>query len=117
MQTIDEIESKDPKQIKMLFWSVFAGSKGCINRVKVVLKLKHTPLNTNQLSELLKLDYKVVERHLEILEKNNLVTKVGIRYSVTYFLSPLLESNLNLFDEVADKSKNCKDDLQINLNK
>ncbi len=117
MQTIDEIESKDPKQIKMLFWSVFAGSKGCINRVKVVLKLKQTPLNTNQLSELLKLDYKVVERHLEILEKNNLVTKVGIRYSVTYFLSPLLESNLNLFDEVADKSKNCKDDLQINLNK
>ena len=113
METKEEIEYKDPKQIKMLFWSVFAGSKGCINRVKVVLKLKQTPLNTNQLSELLKLDYKVVERHLEILEKNNLVTKVGIRYSVTYFLSPLLESNLNLFDEVADKSKNCKENLQI----
>ncbi len=117
METKKEIESKDPKQIKMLFWSVFAGSKGCINRVKVVLKLKHAPLNTNQLSELLKLDYKVIERHLEVLEKNNLVTKVGIRYSVTYFLSPLLESNFNLFDEVADKSKNCNDDLQINLNK
>ena len=117
METKKEIESKDPKQIKMLFWSVFAGSKGCINRVKIVLKLKQTPLNTNQLSELLRLDYKVVERHLEILEKNNLVKKVGIRYSVTYFLSPLLESNLNLFDEVADKSKNCKDSLQINLNK
>jgi len=48
METKKEIESKDPKQIKMLFWSVFAGSKGCINRVKIVLKLKHTPLNTNQ---------------------------------------------------------------------
>ncbi len=117
METEKEIESQDPKQIKMLFWSVFAGSKGCINRVKVVLKLKHTPLNTNQLSELLRLDYKVVERHLEVLEKNNLVTKVGGKYSVTYFLSPLLESNLNMFDEVANKSKNCKDNLQINLNK
>lgn len=117
MEREKETGSKDSKQIKMLFWSVFAGSKGCINRVKIVLKLKNTPLNTNQLSELLKLDYKVVERHLEVLEKNNLVTKVGIRYSVTYFLSPLLESNLNLFDEVADKSKNCKDNLQINLNK
>ena len=116
METKKEIESKDPKQIKMLFWSVFAGSKGCINRVKIVLKLKHTPLNTNQLSELLGLDYKVIERHLEVLEKNNLVTKVGIKYSITYFLSPLLESNLNLFDEVAAKSKNCKDNLQINLN-
>ena len=116
METKEEIESKDPKQIKMLFRSVFACSKGWINRVKVVLKLKQTPLNTNQLSELLRLDYKVVERHLEILEKNNLVKKVGIRYSVTYFLSPLLESNLNLFDEVDDKSKNCNDNLQINLN-
>jgi len=113
----NKIETRSPLQIKMLFWSVFAGSKGCINRVKVVLKLKHTPLNTNQLSELLKLDYKVVERHLEVLEKNNLVTKVGDKYSVTYFLSPLLESNFNLFDEVADKSKNCNDNLQIYYNK
>jgi len=111
MQSKNETESHNDKQIKMLLWSVFAGSKGCINRVKIVLKIKHTPLNTNQISELLGLDYKVVERHLEILDKNNLVTKVGNRYSVTYFLSPLLESHLNLFDEVADKSKNCKESL------
>jgi predicted transcriptional regulator len=114
MQSKNEIESHNDKQIKMLLWSVFAGSKGCINRVKIVLKIKQTPLNTNQISELLGLDYKVVERHLEILEKNNLVSKVGNRYSVTYFLSPLLESNLNLFDEVADKSKNCKDGSSLN---
>ena len=111
-----ENESQNNKQFKMLLWSVFAGSKGCFNRVKIVLKIKHTPLNTNQLSEQLGLDYKVVERHLDVLEKNNLVSKVVNRYSVTYFLSPLLESNLSLFDEVADKSKNCKDDSQINLN-
>ena len=111
METKKEIESKDPKQIKMLFWSVFAGSKGCFNRVKIVLKIKHTPLNTNQLSEQLGLDYKVVERHLDVLEKNNLVSKVGNRYSVTYFLSPLLESNLNLLDEVAVNAKNCNDNL------
>ena len=105
----ERIESANPQQIKMLFWSVFAGSKGCINRVKVVLQLKKTPLNTNQLSEQLGLDYKVIERHLEILEKHELVTKVGDRYGSTFFLSSILESNLNLFDEVADKSKNCKE--------
>jgi len=103
------IESANPQQIKMLLWSVFAGSKGCINRVKVVLQLKKTPLNTNQLSEQLGLDYKVIERHLEILEKHELVTKVGNRYGSTFFLSSILQSNLNLFDEVADKSKNCKE--------
>jgi len=103
------IESKNPQRIKMLLWSIFAGSKGCINRVKIVLQLKKTPLNTNQLSERLGLDYKVIERHLEVLGKHELVTKVGNRYGSTYFLSSLLESNLNLFDEVADKSKNCKE--------
>ena len=104
-----KIESANPQQIKMLLWSVFAGSKGCINRVKVVLQLKKTPLNTNQLSEQLGLDYKVIERHLEILEKNKLVTKVGNRYGSTFSLSSTLEYNLNLFDEVAAKSKNCKE--------
>jgi len=104
-----EIESENPQQIKMLLWSIFAGSKGCINRVKIVLQLKKTPLNTNQLSEQLGLDYKVIERHLQVLVQHELVTKVGNRYGSTYFLSSLLESNLKLFDEVAGKSKNCKE--------
>ncbi len=103
------IESENPQQIKMLLWSTFAGSKGCINRVKIVSQLKKTPLNANQLSKQLGLDYKVIERHLEILEKHELVIKVGNRYGSTFFLSSLLESNLKLFDEVADKSKNCKE--------
>ena len=113
MSSKNKIETKTPQQIKMLFWSVFAGSKGCINRVKIVLQLKKTPLNTNQLSNRLGLDYKVVERHLEILEKQNLVEKVGYRYGVVYLLCPILESNMILFDEVAEKSKNCKENLQI----
>jgi len=104
-----ETESENPQQIKMLLWSTFAGSKGCINRVKIVSQLKKMPLNTNQLSKQLGLDYKVIERHLEILEQNELVTKVGNRYGSTFFLSSLLEHNLNLFDEVANKSKNCKE--------
>ena len=103
------IESENPQQFKMLLWSTFAGSKGCINRVKIVSQLKKMPLNTNQLSKQLGLDYKVIERHLEILESHDLVIKVGNRYGSTYFLSSLLEHNLNLFDEVADKSKNCKE--------
>ncbi len=103
------IESENTQQIKMLLWSTFAGSKGCINRVKIVSQLKKMPLNANQLSKQLKLDYKVIERHLEILEKHGLVIKVGNRYGSIYFLSSLLEYNLNLFDEVADKSKNCKE--------
>ena len=110
----EKSKTKSLEKIKMLFWQVFAGSRGCINRVKIVSQLRETPLNTNQLSNQLGLDYKVVERHLDILDNNGLVIKVGHRYGTTYFLSTLLETNLNLFDEVADKAKNCKENLKIN---
>ena len=104
---------KDPQRIKMLFWSVFAGSKGCINRVRIILELKNTTLNTNQLSERLGLDYKVVERHLEILERNNLVAKAGYRYGSLYYLCVILHTNMKMFDEVAAKAQHCKENLQL----
>ena len=110
-----KIESKNQEQIKILFWRAFAGSKGCVNRVKIILELKERPLNTNQLSRQLRLDYKVVERHLQVLEKYELVIKAGDGYGAIYLLSPLVESNLNLFDEVYSKSENCNDDSPINL--
>lgn len=97
----------------MLFWSVFAGSKGCINRVRIILELKNTTLNTNQLSERLGLDYKVVERHLEILERNNLVAKAGYRYGAVYYLCEILHTNMIMFTEVAAKAQHCKENLQL----
>ncbi len=97
----------------MLFWSVFAGSKGCINRVRIILEIKNKTLNTNQLSERLGLDYKVVERHLEILERNNLVAKAGYRYGAVYYLCEILHTNMIMFDEVTAKAKHCKENLQL----
>ena len=110
-----KIELKDSQQIKMLLWTVFAGSKGCLNRVKIILQLKQLPSNTNQLSEQLGLDYKVVERHLEVLEKYELDIKVGNSYGITYFLSSFFESNLNLFEKIVGESKNCKENLSKNM--
>ncbi len=110
----EKSKTKSLEKIKMLFWQVFAGSRGCINRVKIVSQLRETPLNTNQLSNQLGLNYKVVERHLDILDNNGLVIKVGHRYGATYLLSTLLETNLNLFEEIAHKAKNCKENLKIN---
>lgn len=109
----NKIVEENTKDIKMLLWSVFAGSKGCINRVKIILQLKQTPLNTNKLSVRLGLDYKVVERHLEILEKQNLVERVGYKYGSIYVITRILESNFNFFNEIANKSKNCNENLHV----
>ncbi len=61
------------------------------------------PSNTHRLSKEMGLDYKAVQHHLKNLEKNNLVTKVGSNYGVTYFPSVLFEDGEAVFDEIVSK--------------
>ena len=99
--------ANDP-DAKRLLWFIFAGSRGGLNRLRIINSLKENPLNTNQLAKALGLDYKAIQHHIKILEKNNLITKMGEKYGVTYFISTYLEVNMETFEEIAtklDKSK------------
>lgn len=93
---------------KRLLWFVFAGSRGGLNRLRLVLAIKKQPLNANQLAKELGLDYKAIQHHIRVLEKNNIISKAGEKYAVTYFISTFLEVNMETFDEIViklDKSK------------
>jgi len=94
--------ANDPSS-KRLFWFLFAGSRGGLNRIKIVSILKETPLNANQLAKELGLDYKAIQHHIRVLEKNNIITKAGEKYGVTYFISTFLEVNMESFDEIVQK--------------
>lgn len=99
--------ANDP-YVKRLLWFLFTGSRGGLNRIRIVSILKEKPLNANQLAKELNLDYKAIQHHINILEKNNIITKVGEKYGVTYFISTFLEVNMETFDEIVtklDKSK------------
>ncbi len=99
--------ANDP-DAKRLLWFVFAGSRGGLNRLRIISSLKERPLNTNQLAKELDLDYKAIQHHIKVLEKNNLITKIGEKYGVTFFISTFLEVNMETFEEIAtklDKSK------------
>ena len=99
--------ANDP-DAKRLLWFVFAGSRGGLNRLRIISSLKEKPLNTNQLAKELDLDYKAIQHHIKVLEKNNLITKIGEKYGVTFFISTFLEVNMEMFEEIAtklDKSK------------
>ena len=99
--------ANDP-DVKRLFWYIFAGSRGGLNRLRIISSLKVIPLNINQLAKALSLDYKAIQHHIKILEKNNLITKIGEKYAVTYFISNFLEVNMETFEEIEtklDKSK------------
>ena len=70
-----------------------------------MLVLRKRPRNRNQLATELGIDYKLVQYHIKILEKNNLVKKIGNPYGVTYYISELFINNEIVFDEIVDRLK------------
>ena len=103
--TIRSIEAKSHPQTKGLFWYLFVGTRGGQNRVRIISQLRNKPSNKNQLSQDLGLDYKGIEHHIKTLEKNNLVTKMGTKYGVVYFVSQLFEEGEAVFDVIVAKLK------------
>ncbi|HZC88940.1 MAG TPA: winged helix-turn-helix domain-containing protein [Nitrososphaera sp.] len=89
----------DP-EAKRLLWYLFAGSRGGENRIRIINLLKEHPYNMNQLADAMSIDYKAVQHHINVLEKNNMVSKAGEKYGVLYFVSNYLEANMEAFNEV-----------------
>jgi len=85
---------------KRLLWYLFAGSRGGENRIRIIDLLKERPYNMNQLAEAMGVDYKAVQHHIGVLEKNNMVTRTGEKYGVLYFISNYLDVNIEAFNEV-----------------
>ncbi|WP_148678555.1 ArsR/SmtB family transcription factor [Thermoproteus uzoniensis] len=83
----------------MLF--VLLGTRGGPARLKILARLKERPMNAHQLSKELDMDYKTARHHLEVLEKNGLVERLGEGYGAVYALSEPLQRNWDLIVEAA----------------
>ena len=99
----ESVKRKPDPDAMRLFWYLFAGSAGGNNRIRIIMHLKERPYNRNQLAQILGLDYKAVQYHLDVLAKNNLITRQGEKYGVMFFISPYLEAKMDAFDEIYDK--------------
>ncbi|KAG0511043.1 MAG: ArsR family transcriptional regulator [Nitrosopumilales archaeon] len=99
----DPVNRKPDKHTRKLLLFLFAGTKGGYTRLRVIMLLLERPFNTHQLAKELGLDYKAVQHHMKVLQKNNMVTKIGERYGAIFHLSNLLEFNIGVLDEVIDK--------------
>ena len=60
-------------------------------------------MNANQLGETIGVDYRTIRHHLDILEKNGMITSMGPRYGTMYFISPNLEDSWGDFEEIWNK--------------
>lgn len=93
----------DPR-FKRLLWYLVASTRGGINRARIVELINSHPANANQIAQELKLDYKTIIHHLDVLSQNGLViTDDRDTYGATYFLTPLMEKNYRSFREILVK--------------
>jgi DNA-binding transcriptional ArsR family regulator len=88
------------RAIKRLLYWLIAGSEGGLNRARILLALKDSPHNSNQLAEELGLNYKTVRHHLDVLERNELIVTAGKRYGKMFFLSPMVEREWSELEEI-----------------
>jgi DNA-binding transcriptional ArsR family regulator len=90
----------DPR-FKRVLYSLIAGTLGGITRAKIVDLINIAPANANQISLVLKIDYKTVMHHIQVLIKNGLViTDSEGLYGATYLLTPIMENNYKVFHEI-----------------
>ncbi len=83
-----------------LLWWLLAGSRGGVNRARIILTLHYMPSNANQLAENLDLDYKTIRHHLDILVKHEAIVPQGDGYGTVYFVSDDIEANFNDFRQI-----------------
>ncbi|OGS51001.1 MAG: hypothetical protein A3K65_01915 [Euryarchaeota archaeon RBG_16_68_12] len=85
-------------------WHLIAGTRGGVNRAKIIWLLRERPSNANSIAESLSLDYKTVRHHLDVLRDNDVVmsTASGTNngYATMYSLSPRLQTHFEEFLEI-----------------
>ncbi|MFQ5497521.1 MAG: ArsR/SmtB family transcription factor [Nitrosopumilus sp.] len=96
-------QRKTDKQTRKLLIYLFTSTRGGFTRLRIIMHLLEKPFNTHQLAQILDLDYKAVQHHMKVLEKNNMVSKIGEKYGAIFHLSNFLELHINTLEEAIDK--------------
>jgi len=100
---------KIDKHMNEIFSKVFTGMSGRYTRLRIICAITEDPMNMMGISKKLELDYKTIKHNIEVLEKNNLITRKGEGYGDMFFLSDLTSANLPTLYSVIRKVENKLD--------
>ena len=92
--------------MRRMLWYLIAGTRGGVNRAKIINFLNQRPYNVNQLAEMLNVDYKTIRYHIDVLEENEIVIPAGEKYGTMYFLTSKMEENYQTFLEIWEEVVN-----------
>ena len=96
----EHLKRKVDLDARRLLLYLLTASRGGPNRIRILLLLAEKPYNTHQLAKAVGIHYRSIKHHLNILEKNNLITQTGEKYGMVFFLSEFLEFNIEAFNEI-----------------
>jgi len=95
-----------PARMERLIWFLLAGTRGGVNRARILASLLERPRNANQIAGVLGLNYRTVLHHLEILKEHGLITTpAGEAYGAVYFVSALMQRHVDLLDRILREGK------------
>ncbi len=92
------------RYFKILVRWLIEGSRGGSTRARILILLKEKPLNPNQIAKELNLNYRTVMHHLDVLEKNGLISKFRKGYGTPYILSDETINHWNLIKTSIDRA-------------
>jgi predicted transcriptional regulator len=97
-----EIHASDIK-FKRMLWAIIGCTKGGTNRARIIDILHNKSLNTHQIATMIKLDYKTVRYHIQILQKNHIIQKEDKRYGAKLELDDMMNENIEYFKEIVSE--------------
>lgn len=100
-------------KLKRVLWYLLGGTRGGPLRIRILRLIRDRPYNTNQIAEILDIDYKTAQHHLKVLTENNVVSSTGQKYGAVFLPTPAMEESWELFDEIAAQLTDDEDDASL----
>jgi len=92
---------------RLLYWMLEA-SKGGPTRIRILQVISAKPMNLRKLAMEVKLDYKTVQSHIDLLSENGVIYTPKKGYGQVFFISPDWEEN-ELLAKVLSGENNGKE--------
>lgn len=88
--------------MEAVLWYVLSGTRGGMNRIRILRALDDRPRNAHRLAEDLDLDYKTVQHHLDVLTENAIVESSGDDYGAIYLPTARARDHWEMVEEIVD---------------
>lgn len=89
--------------MEAVLWQVLAGTRGGPNRARILDAVQERPRNANRLAEETGLAYQTIRHHLDVLERNDVITSTDEDYGAVYLPSDRTRQNWDTVEEIIDQ--------------